>query len=258
MAEIVPKFSVFLLIFVRVAAFFVTMPIFSYRTIPAMHRIGISAILAWIMYYSVQSPGYEIDMLYFLMILKECLVGLAIGFFAYMLLSAIQMAGGLIDFQMGYSMASVIDPQTGVQTPLTGQYLYTFALLFLLSVNGHHLLLDGIYYSYQFIPLTSGFMSFGSEGLLTFVVESFLATFLIAFQMAIPIVGSLFLVDVALGIVARTVPQMNIFVIGFPVKILVGLILLMVMMSGLLFLVKDLLGTILEGLRTLMHLLGGT
>ena len=247
MAEIVPKFSVFLLIFVRVAAFFVTMPIFSYRTIPAMHRIGISAILAWIMYYSVQSPGYEIDMLYFLMILKECLVGLAIGFFAYMLLSAIQMAGGLIDFQMGYSMASVIDPQTGVQTPLAGQYLYTFALLFLLSANGH-----------QFIPLTSGFMSFGSEGLLTFVVESFSATFLIAFQMAIPIVGSLFLVDVALGIVARTVPQMNIFVIGFPVKILVGLILLMVMMSGLLFLVKDLLGTILEGLRTLMHLLGGT
>ena len=258
MEEIVPKFSVFLLIFVRVSAFFVTMPIFSYRTIPAMHRIGISAILAWIMYYTVQSPGYEIDMLYFLLILKECLVGLAIGFFAYMLLSAVQMAGGLIDFQMGYSMASVIDPQTGMQTPLTGQYLHTFALLFLLSTNGHHLLLDGIYYSYQFIPLSSTVLAFGDEGLLTFIIESFSMAFMIAFQMAIPIVGSLFLVDIALGIVARTVPQMNIFVIGFPVKIFVGLILLIVMVSGILSLTDLLLDTTLDGLRTLMQLLGGS
>ena len=257
MEELVPKFSVFLLVFVRVAAFFVTMPIFSYRTIPAMHRIGISAILAWIMYYTVQSPGYEINMLYFLLILKECLVGLTIGLLAYMLLSAVQMAGGLIDFQMGFSMASVIDPQTGVHTPLTGQYLYTFALLFLLSINGHHLLLDGIYYSYQFIPLSSPFIAFGSEGLLTFIVESFSMAFMIAFQMAIPIVGSLFLVDVALGIVARTVPQMNIFVVGFPVKIIVGLILLIVMMSGILYLVRGLLETILDGLRIFMQLLGG-
>ena len=69
------------------------------------------------------------------------MVGLFIGFVAYMIMSAIQIAGGFIDFQMGFAMANVIDPQTGAQSPLMGQYLYTIALLFLLSTDGHHLLL---------------------------------------------------------------------------------------------------------------------
>ena len=258
METVIPKFSVYLLIFVRIASFFITMPIFSYRTIPAQHRIGISALLAWIMYYTVSSPGFDIDGVFLLVVFKEAMVGLMIGFFAYMLFSAIQMAGGFIDFQIGFSMANVVDPQTGAQSPLMGQYLYTFALLFLLSINGHHLLLDGIFYSYQFIPLTTDFLPFGDEQILTMMLHFFTQSFVIAFQMSIPIVGSLFLVDVALGIVARTVPQMNIFVIGFPIKIIVSLILLVVTMGTILLLVKGILHTTLEGMRSFMHLLGGS
>ena len=258
MEDLIPQFSVYLLIFVRIASFFITMPIFSYRTIPAQHRIGISALLAWIMYYTVSSPGFEIDGLYLLLVLKEALVGLMIGFFAYMMFSAVQTAGGFIDFQMGFSMANVIDPQTGVQSPLMGQYLYTFALLFLLAIDGHHLLLDGIFYSYEFIPLSTDFLPFGNEEILTLMLEFFTQAFIIAFQMSIPIVGSLFLVDIALGIVARTVPQMNIFVIGFPIKIIVSLILIVITMGTTLFLVKGILNTTLEGLRSLMYLLGGS
>ena len=80
-----------------------------------------------------------------------------------MIMSAIQIAGGFIDFQMGFAMANVIDPQTGAQSPLMGQYLYTIALLFLLSTDGHHLLLDGIFYSYQFIPIDGAFIPFDNE-----------------------------------------------------------------------------------------------
>ena len=105
------------------------------------------------MYYTIEAPVLEIDLAYYLLIVKEALVGLFIGFVGYMIMSAIQIAGGFIDFQMGFSMANVIDPQTGAQSPLMGQYLYTIALLFLLSTDGHHLLLDGIFYSYQFIPI---------------------------------------------------------------------------------------------------------
>ena len=258
MEDLIPRFSVYLLIFVRIASFFITMPIFSYRTIPAQHRIGISALLAWVMYYTVSSPGFEIDGLFLLLVLKEAMIGLMIGFFAYMLFSAVQTAGGFIDFQMGFSMANVIDPQTGVQSPLMGQYLYTFALLFLLAIDGHHLLLDGIFYSYEFIPLSTDFLPFGNEEILTLMLEFFTQAFIIAFQMSIPIVGSLFLVDIALGIVARTVPQMNIFVIGFPIKIIVSLILIVITMGTTLFLVKGILNTTLEGLRSLMYLLGGS
>ena len=88
-----------------------------------------------------------------MLILKEALVGLLVGFTAYMILAAIQIAGGFIDFQMGFAIANVIDPQTGAQSPLIGQYIYMFSLLVLLAVNGHHLILDGIFYSYQFIPI---------------------------------------------------------------------------------------------------------
>lgn len=258
MEEIIPKFSVYLLIFVRIASFFITMPIFSHRLIPAQHRIGISALLAWIMYYTVSSPGFEIDGLYLLLVLKESLVGLLIGFFAYMMFSAVQAAGGFIDFQMGFSMANVIDPQTGAQSPIMGQYLYTFALLFLLAIDGHHLLLDGIFFSYEFIPLSTDFLPFGNEQILALMVHFFTQSFIIAFQMSVPIVGSLFLVDVALGIVARTVPQMNIFVIGFPIKIFVSFILIIITMGTTLLLVKGLLNTTLEGMRSFMHLLGGS
>ncbi|MGM9924118.1 MAG: flagellar biosynthetic protein FliR [Bacillus sp. (in: firmicutes)] len=257
MEEIIPSLSGFLLILVRVTAFFVTMPIFSYRTIPAVHRIGLSFFLAWIMYYTIDIPGIAFDEAYILLVLKEALVGLMIGFVAYMMLAAVQIAGGLIDFQMGFAIANVIDPQTGVQNPLMGQYLYTIALLFLLSTNGHHLLLDGIFYSYQFIPIDQAFISFGDEGLLEFVVKSFNQAFIIAFQMAIPVVGSLFIVDIALGILARTVPQLNIFVVGIPIKIVLSFLVLLVVMGVMMMVVGQLFEYTLVVMRGLMDWMGG-
>ncbi|WP_335870730.1 flagellar biosynthetic protein FliR [Bacillus sp. 2205SS5-2] len=256
MDQIVPIFSVFLLIFVRVASFFVTMPLFSYRTIPAQHRIGFSAIIAWIMYYVVAAEPIPIDGIYFLLILKESMVGLLVGFAAYMIISAIQIAGGFIDFQMGFSIANVVDPQTGGQTPITGQYLYTFALLLLLALNGHHLLLDGIYYSYEFIPLNQAWLPFKDPALAEYMITSFSAVFAIAFQMAAPVVATLFLVDIALGIVARTVPQLNIFVVGFPIKIGVSFVVLFIVMGVMMALIGQLFELMLVTMREFMVLLG--
>lgn len=258
MQEIIPQFPAFLLVFARVATFFVTMPIFSYRTIPAAHRIGLSFFLAWIMYYTIDTPVFEIDGSYFLLIIKEVLVGLLTGFVAFMILSAVQIAGGFIDFQMGFAIANVIDPQTGVQSPLMGQYLYTISLLFLLGANGHHLLLDGIFYSYQFIPIDQVGIPFGDENMLKFVVKAFNQAFIIAFQMSIPVVGSLFLVDVALGIIARTVPQLNIFVVGMPVKIIVSFIVLMIVMGMMMVVLQHLFDFLIVTMRGLMQLIGGT
>jgi flagellar biosynthetic protein FliR len=258
MDQLVPKFSVFLLIFVRVASFFVTMPLFSYRTIPAVHRLGISFVLSWIMYYTMNAAPIAIDGAYFLLILKESLIGLLIGFTASLMMTAIQVAGALIDFQMGFTIANVIDPHTGVQSPLMGQYFYMFALLFLLSVDGHHLLLDGIYYSYQLIPLEHGAFSLGKGSLAEFMIHAFQSMFVIAFQMAVPVVASLFLVDVALGIIARTVPQMNIFVVGFPVKIITAFIVMIVVMSAIFVVVQHLFDMMLYAMRDVMKIIGGT
>ncbi|MCR2820705.1 flagellar biosynthetic protein FliR [Lederbergia panacisoli] len=256
--ELVPNLSVFMLVFMRVSAFFVTLPLFSYRTLPAPYRIGFAFFLSLLMYYTIDVQSIEINGEYFLLILKEACVGLFIGFTAYMILSAIQIAGGFIDFQMGFAIANVIDPQTGTQSPLIGQYLYMFSLLFLLAVNGHHLILDGIFYSYQFIPIDQVFIPFGNFSMAEYIVKSFSMMFAIAFQMAIPVVASLFLVDVALGIVARTVPQLNIFVVGFPIKIAVSFIILFIVLGVMFGVVQNLFETMLHVMRNVMRLIGGT
>ncbi|KAA0547923.1 flagellar type III secretion system protein FliR [Bacillus sp. BGMRC 2118] len=257
MEEFVVKISAFILILVRVTSFFVTVPIFSYRTIPAMHRVGMAFFLSWIMYYTVEIPSLQLDEFYILLILKEIAVGLSIGLIAYIIMSAIQSAGGFIDFQMGFAIANVVDPQTGAQSPLMGQFLYIVSLLFLLSVNGHHMLIDGIFYSYKTIPLDQLWVPFGEEQLLNHMVKTFNSMFVIAFQMSMPLVGSLFLIDVALGIVARTVPQLNIFVVGMPLKIGAAFIMLIVLMSVFLMLVGNLFEQALYAMRGLMQIIGG-
>ncbi|KAB2337524.1 flagellar type III secretion system protein FliR [Cytobacillus depressus] len=258
MVDFLPAFPAFLLIFVRVTSFFLMMPLFSYRSIPTPVKIGLGFFMAMIMVFTIDTPLMEVDSLYFLLILKEALVGLMIGFIAYLILSAIQIAGGFIDFQMGFAIANVIDPQTGAQSPLMGQYLYTISLFFLLMVNGHHLLLDGVFYSYQFIPLEQAWVPFGSENMAEYVIKVFNSMFIIAFQMAIPVVGSLFLVDIALGIIARTVPQLNVFVVGLPIKIGVSFIVIIAVMSILLMAVSQLFETMLGAMRGLMEIIGGT
>ncbi|MFD1735830.1 flagellar biosynthetic protein FliR [Bacillus salitolerans] len=247
----------FLLILLRVSAFFVAVPIFSYRTIPTTHKIGLAVFLSWIMYYTVEIPTFAFDGLYILLILKEIMVGLLIGLIATILLTAIRVAGGFIDFQMGFAIANVIDPQTGTQSPITGQFLYIFALLFLLAINGHHMLLDGVFYSYQTIPIDQVGVPFGDEKMLNHIVSTFNSMFVIAFQMSLPIVGSLFLVDVALGIMAKTVPQLNIFVVGFPIKIALSFLLLMIVMGPFFMLVGNLFEQILIAMRGLMSIIGG-
>ena len=252
----ISSLPIFLLVLVRVVSFFVTLPLFSYRTIPNQFKIGFSVFLTFIMFYTIDPAGVDIEGIYIFLLLKEVVVGLLIGLIAYIIISAVQIAGGFVDFQMGFAIANVIDPQTGAQSPLTGQYFYIIALLFLLSVNGHHLLIDGIFYSYELIPIDT-FIPFHNEGIVNFIVEAFNKMFLIAFQMAIPIVGCLFLVDVALGIIARSVPQLNVFVVGLPIKIFVSFVVIFFFLSLYLVLVRTLFTTMFETMRGLMQLFGG-
>lgn len=246
---------VFLLVFGRMMGFLIALPLFSYRTIPIMFKVGMSFFLSVIIVSTLDITLIEIDHMFVFLLAKEVLVGLLIGLIAFIILSAVQIAGGFIDFQMGFAIANVIDPQTGAQSPIIGQYFYVFALLFLLSVNGHHLLIDGIVNSYHFIPLES-FLTF-NDVYGEFIVHTFNKMFFIAFQMAIPLVGCLFLVDVALGIIARTVPQLNVFVVGLPLKIFVSFSVLFFFISIYIMLVKLIFETMFETMRDLMVILGG-
>lgn len=257
MDELLPAVSGYLLILTRITAFFVTVPLFSYRAIPTTQRIIFAALLAFTMSYTIELPEMEIGGEYIMLVIKEATIGLFIGIIAFIIMSAIQIAGGFIDFQMGFAVANVIDPQTGAQSPLLGQFFNSLALLLLLALNGHHLLLDGIFYSYEFLPIEGSWPAFSSGKVTEFVITAFAASFAIAFQMSVPIVATLFLVDLALGITARTVPQLNIFVVGFPIKITVSFLVLSIMMAVMIGVMQKLFEFMIIGMRDLMILLGG-
>lgn len=257
MTELIPQITVFLLILVRVSAFFVTVPFFSYRTIPQQVRIVLAFVLSFMMYYTLDVDPFVVNGNYLILVVKEALIGLLLGLVGYMVISAIQIAGSFIDFQAGFAIANIIDPQTGAQSPLIGQFFNTIALLILLAIDGHHLILDGIFYSYQFMPMDQFFPNFGSENLIEFIMKTFTAVFGIAFQMAAPIVATIFLVDLALGITAKTVPQLNIFVVGFPVKIAVTFIIMFVMMAVMVEVIQNVIEVLIYTMRNLMDILGG-
>ncbi|KEZ54264.1 MULTISPECIES: flagellar biosynthetic protein FliR [Metabacillus] len=255
--NVIEYIPAFLLIFARMSAFFVTMPLFSYRTIPQQHKIGFSFFLSVIVFSSVQPEPVEIGGEFVLLVLKEVIIGLMIGFSAYLMLAAVQIAGSLIDFQTGFAIANIIDPQTGSQSPLIGQFLNVLALLFMLSINAHHLLLDGVFYSYQFIPLRGELFPLGDGSAALLITKAFSAMFLIAFQMSFPVAASLFLVDLALGITARTVPQLNIFVVGLPLKIGVSFVMLILVMGSIFMLIQHVMEMMIETMRNLMQLFAG-
>jgi flagellar biosynthesis protein FliR len=228
MTEILTLFPSFLLCLVRLSCFFLTAPIFSYRNMPSQYKIGLSCILAYLATVTLNDTTLVINGAFLLLVLKEALVGLSMGFVAGLFFYAVQMAGTFIDLQMGLSMASVINPESGMQTALTGQLLYVFMMLFLFTVDAHHMLINGVLDSFQAIPLNQLSLGAAPGDLAHYITQVFLSSFAAALQMALPIVGSLFLVDVAVGIVARTVPQLNVFVVGLPLKIGVGFLLLLI------------------------------
>lgn len=216
----------FLLIFVRITGIFTMTPVFGSRNIPVSIKAGLSLIITYILFPIVFNDSVLIAenfLPYFFTVIGEFIVGLTIGFLSSLVFSAIQMAGQLLDMQIGFGVVNIIDPQSGHQVPLVGNFKYMLALIIFLATNGHHVLLSALFTSFKLIPVTGVIFK---TALTTFVVNMVGGTFVIALKISLPILISIVITDVALGILARTMPQMNIFVVGVPGKILVGLFVL--------------------------------
>ncbi len=258
METILHGISVFMLIFCRMTAFFVVAPVFSARGVPNIFKIGLSAMIA-LLILMIQGTNQvlPVDLGYVLLIIREVMIGLLMGFVAYLIFSAILTAGSFIDIQIGFSMANVLDPMTGTSAPVIGNFKYIIATLVFLSINGHHYLLDAVIRSYNWIPLSNdAFQRIYHGGVTEFLVSTFSQSFTLAFQMAAPLVVALFLTDVALGFLARTAPQFNVFVIGMPLKIIVGLIVLLLLIPGFIYAFEHLFEVMFQALHNLFGTLG--
>lgn len=255
---ILMQLPVFLLVFVRMTAFFVAAPFFNIRNVPSQFKIALGFIVALISFQYV--PPVEqipMDLTFIIHVIKEVLVGVILGLICEIMYTAVQVAGGMMDMQMGLAMANVIDPRTGAYIPVTGNFKNILATLYFFSIDGHHMLIRGIISSYQVIPVDRMWAPIGSEQVMLTAVKVFSQMFLSAFMIAAPLVVALFLVDVSLGIVAKSVPQFNIFVVGLPIKLLAGFLLLIVLMPAFLLTLNSLFENMFRGLAEMMKWLGG-
>lgn len=247
----------FLLIFVRITTFMVTAPLFSGRQVPTQYKIGFSVFLSILCVGVVKEPIDSLsESTIVLLILKEFLVGILLGLVGNILLYAVQMAGSLMDVLIGFSMASLFDPTFGTNSQLTGRMQNAIALLVLLATNGHHLLIKGILASFDWISLQAAVPAFTDGKLATFLLECLQQMFLIGFMMAAPIIGTLFVVDVALGIIARTVPQMNLFAVFPPMKILIHFLIYIFVLPSFFYLLKVLFENMFESMYSIMKIMG--
>lgn len=246
----------FLLLFARITGLFLSAPIFGSRQIPARIKALIIVVLAASLAYfvPVEYSQVIINEVHFLAaIFIEILIGYTLGFIIYILFGAIQLSGQLMDMQMGFGIVNVVDPQTGTQIPLLGNLTQTLALLIYLAVDGHHYLLNALAQSYKLIPVLGFHIDAGFTKLL---VEITVYMFIIAVKIATPIVIAVLTTDIAMGFIARTVPQMNVFIVGLPLKILVGLVALFLMLPVYIWLYSVLLVRFYEYLDRIMLLMG--
>ncbi|MBB6732865.1 flagellar biosynthetic protein FliR [Cohnella zeiphila] len=232
--QIMQLFPAFLLVFCRITAFMVAAPVLSTKTIPNTFKIGLAFFISVIVFLNV---GFDdrvtADGEFILSIMKEVVAGLLIGFVASLFFAVVQVAGAYMDMQMGFGIANVVDPLTGASAPLLGNLKYMLMVLVFLSVNGHHYLIAAIMNSYEWLPLNNHFFQTLYHGSVSeFLVRTFADTFLLALQISAPIVVSMFLTDLGLALLSRAAPQYQVFVIGVPIKILLGMAVLILLLPG--------------------------
>ena len=228
MAYWLDQFHVFLLILLRVSAVLIAAPIFGHRSFLARAKVGLAVMVTFIVFPLVVDKGFVPPVgiwPYVFLMMREVIMGLILGFAVLLVFVAIQFAGQLAGLQMGFGIVNVIDPQSSNQISILGQFLNILAILTVLTLNGHHMILSGLVSSFDIVPL--GGVVFNSE-VLQKLTELTAEVFVAALKISAPVMMALFLVSVAMGVLARTVPQMNVFIVGFPVQIAVGLVALMI------------------------------
>ena len=217
------KLEVFILVLARTAGIFTVTPIFGANQVPPQVRIAVAVGMAVIFVALVPSNAVlAVDILPMaLLIAKEAFVGLVIGFVVTLVFAVFQIAGDFIDVQAGFSFATMVDPVNGAHTSVAARFHQILIGLLFFATNAHHVVITGLADSFKLVPVGSMSMNpLVASGML----DIFATLFAVALRIASPVVAAVFLADVALAIMCRAVPQMNVIIAGMPLKLGVGLV----------------------------------
>ena len=223
----VARFQIFLLVFVRIIGVIAVSPFFGHRIIISQTKVGLGLLLSVVLFSSMPvhiEPEPHL-LPYLILGVKELILGMLFGYTARLVFFAVQFTGEIIGIDIGFGVVNIIDPMSAEQISVIGTFKNLIAIVTFLAIDGHHVLLNALTRSFDMLPLGGIHLTPGlGEG----IIDMTAAVFVMAVQMAAPVITALFLTSLALGIIARTVPQMNVFVVGFPLKIGIGVMMLMI------------------------------
>ena len=255
MLQLSPAFTyAFVLILIRTSAVFVSAPLLNHKGIPAYTKIGFAVFAALVLVPLEQDHlpaapeqfGQLADG-----VLRETLFGLALGLAMNLVFIGLQMASHIIGVQMGFGLGSVIDPLTGAEFGTFDQFYALLVTLVFFSINGHHMVIQALAETIRAVPPgTFDPLSISSSALAP-LMAGLMVT---AVRVAMPILVALFLTDLGMGFVARTMPQVNVLIVGMPVKVVVGMVVLGAALPATVQLMNGVINTSLAG--SSMQLLG--
>lgn len=256
---------IYLLVFVRCFALIMTLPMFSMRSAPRVAKIALAGYLAFFIFGSINTAIYApyigedgtFSLLYILLLIGEGLIGVIIGFFISIIFAAFSTAGQFIAFQMGLSAASSYDSLSQVENPLMGQFFNLVAMLVFMQTQWFQkLFLQGLVVSYDSLSAIN--IVTHNEKFLQFLLRGLTSLFADALIIALPVMGTLFLISICTGLLTKAAPQMNLLSEGFPVMILVAFtIIAFVMPSVIDFFVRSFNSGFMDLQRLFTSISGG-
>lgn len=254
-ATLLDTLVAFMLVSVRISAMLLVAPLFAASSVSIPVRVVTSLAIAVMLVQAVPTPKIDIlSPIGALALAGEIIVGVAIGFIFQLGFAAVQLAGEQIAASTGLGFAAMVDPQTGAQSPVINQFLSIMMLLSFLALEGHHVLLKLLAASYQALPVGAAFMSTNA---LIGIAKAGALIFSAGMLACLPIIVALFLVTLAIGILTRVAPQMNLFSVGFAISILAGLALMLVALPGITASMAGILDEAASRARTLILNGGG-
>ncbi|QWT53447.1 flagellar biosynthetic protein FliR [Eubacterium sp. MSJ-33] len=243
----------FLLVLVRVACFISIAPVFGHNSLNTRMKISIAFFVSLILYQvvDVSLPVYSDVLGYSTLVLEEALVGLLLGFVAGLSMKALAIAGEFIDREIGFSMATTFDPNQGMVT-ITGELYDKIVCLVIMISNLHYYILSAAAQSFELVPV--GRIVLNPDLIYTSLIQFIVQVFMIGFRIAMPVFLGATMLNVILGVLAKSSPQMNMFAIGMQLKVFVGLFLLAVCIMF----VPNIANYIMERMRDMIQtILGG-
>lgn len=219
-----------LLLFFRVGALFISSPVFGRVNIPQTAKISFMVALTYLFFIIGPAPVpivYSTLFGFFLMLAKEIIIGIALAYVTNVFFSLTFVAGQLIDMQIGFGIVNVYDPQNNTQIPMIGNVLNIVLLITFFMVDGHQRLIYLLYLTLEALPVGTLALS---PNIALVMLEIFANTFAIGIMVALPVLASGLVIEITFGTLARTVPQLHMFVIGMPLKTLVGFVLLIILL----------------------------